>query len=258
MHSLVSEIHIVRNMFLRYGAVFAIVFVGALTLTPKTFIISGWHLSLLTVGSPSLAVKFFLSAKSALIPAGIPIVTLGPVAPFVAPFVMAFLIAVLLTFPVGLYLIIKFLYPALRPGERKTLLTFITPSLTLFYAGCALAYFLIIPKTFAILYAFAAPMEVAPFFALDNFISSVFFLTVSVGFAFLLPIFMVVLTRIDIIPARFWTGHWRGAVACVVIFSAVVTPDGSGVTMVLLSVPLIGLYMTGAVVAMPRGRHTVS
>ncbi len=239
MTDLKREFLALRKAIVRYVFCFLVVFSGLLALPLE---------------SSSYAGRLFLSAKNSLVPEGIPVVATGPVSAFVAPIVTAFLVAILVTFPLGIFFLIRFLRPALRREERRTLSLFVLPSLILFYGGCALAYFLIIPTTFRVLYGFSAPMGVEAFFALDDFISSVFFLTVSVGLAFLLPVVMIALSRIGIVPGLFWLRHWRGAMLAAIVFSAVITPDGSGVTMAFLSVPLVGLYVTGAAVAARRGR----
>lgn len=235
--ALSREIGVLKRTIARYVLVLFSVFVGLLALPLE---------------GPSYAVRQFLSAKETLIPGGVPVVALGPVAPFVAPITMALLVALLVTFPFGLWSVVRFLRPALRSGERRALARTIVPSLILFYSGCSMAYFIIIPRTFSILYSFAAPMGVAPFFALDEFISSVFFLTISVGIAFLLPVVMAISSRLGFVPQSFWLRHWRGAIFSAILFSAVVTPDGSGITMVLLSVPLIVLYGIGAAASTRR------
>ena len=203
-------------------------------------------LALLVIGTPTLATQIFLSAKSYLLPSGVLLVALGPVSVFIAPMMMAFLISLLITFPYILYSFERYLRPALYPNERKAIYKFVIPSLILFYLGCAFGYFLIVPTTFSILYSFAAPIDVTPYFSLDSFISSVFLLTVSVGVIFILPVIMILLTRLSIIPHEWWLQHWRGAILASVIFSAVITPDGSGVTMVFLFIPLMLLYGIGA------------
>lgn len=244
-----EEFKAVRRMIVRFAVVLLMVFIGLLTLSPGTMEIRGIEMPILHPGTPSLATQIFLESKSRLIPAEVPVVALGPVSPFVAPIVIALLVSLLSVFPYGLFLLVRFLRPALRHTERRILTRSLIPALALFYAGSALAYFVIIPETFALLYSFAQPMGVAPLFALDDFISSVFFLTISVGAAFLLPVGMVVSSRIGLIPRGFWFGHWRGAVVAAIVFSAIITPDGSGVTMAFLSVPLMGLYVAGALVA---------
>lgn len=253
-HIALEEFKAVRRIIVRFAVVLLMVFIGLLTLTPGTLRVGDTAVPILRPGAPSLATQIFLESKSRLIPAEVPVVALGPVSPFVAPIVIALLVSLLLVFPYALLLVISFLRPALRHAERRILVRSVIPALALFYAGSALAYFVIIPETFALLYSFAQPMGVAPLFALDDFISSVFFLTISVGVAFLLPVGMAVSSRIGLIPHGFWLRHWRGAVVTAIIFSAIITPDGSGVTMAFLSVPLLGLYAAGALVAVRGGR----
>ncbi len=243
-----------RQVVTRFIFVLTVIFTVLLACTTQEVSVSGYSFPVLVPGAPSLSVQLFLSAKETLIPAAVPVVALGPVSSFVAPILMAFLVALLLVFPVGLHLVSRFLSPALHPAERRTLRRFFLPALFLFYLGCALAYFIIIPQTFAILYSFATPMGVAPLFALDDFISSVFFLTLTTGIAFLLPVAMTVLSRIGLIAPHFWMHHFRVAVMVVILFSALITPDGSGVTMAFLSAPLLILYFIGARVASSAGR----
>ncbi|MDP1721598.1 MAG: twin-arginine translocase subunit TatC [Candidatus Gottesmanbacteria bacterium] len=201
---------------------------------------------LFTVGTPSFGTQLFLSAKAFLIPAGVSMVVLGPSSAFVAPLLMVVLIALMMTFPYMVYSFVRFLVPALRERERRALRFVIASSLILFYLGCALAYFIIIPQTFSILYSFATPLAVVPLFSLDAFISSVFLITLGVGVLFLLPVVMVLLTYVGVLSQTFWFTHWRGAVLAVLIFSAIITPDGTGVTMLFLSAPLGTLYVAGA------------
>lgn len=242
-----SELFVLKRMILRFCIAFGVVFGGLFFLTLKPVTVLGGVFLFPVFGSPSLVTQLFLSAKSFLVPADIPLVALGPVSSFTAPIMTALLLTILLVFPYGLYLFGTFLRPALYQAERGALSRILLPALVLFYLGCTLAYTIIIPQTFRILYSFSAPIGVTPLFALDTFISTVFLLTLAVGLTFLLPIVMAILTRFRLVPQGFWLRHWRGAVLATVIFSAVVTPDGSGVTMVFLSIPLLVLYGLGAV-----------
>jgi sec-independent protein translocase protein TatC len=148
----------------------------------------------------------------------------------------------------------RYVLPALYEEERGIVSSIFYTSLVLFFAGCTFAYFILIPNTFAILYSFAGPLSVTPFFSLDSFIWTVFNLTILTGVAFLMPIMMFILSAIGIVSATFWRVHWRGAVVAIVVFAAVVTPDGTGVTMVILSIPLLLLYGLGILLSSRRGR----
>jgi sec-independent protein translocase protein TatC len=249
MSGVAAELGELKGKLSRFVGMFLLMSFGLLSLTIQKMTIFGVSVPVPVFGAPTLATQAFLAAKTSLIPEGIAVVALGPVSSFLAPVMMAFLLALLITFPFGVYSAVSFLRPALRPHERQILSRTVIPALMLFYLGCALSYFLIIPQTFAILYSFADPMGVAPLFALDDFILSVFALTVSIGFAFLLPVVMVFLSRIGLVPGAFWTRHFRGALLGMLIFSAIVTPDGSGVTMAFLLAPLLTLYGIGAFLA---------
>ena len=52
---------------------------------------------------------------------------------------------------------------------------------------------------------------------------------------------MRVLRELHLVPAQFW----RAAGVSAIILSAIITPDGSGVTMAILSGPLFLLYGAG-------------
>jgi sec-independent protein translocase protein TatC len=202
---------------------------------------------MLAFGTPSLASRLFLALKDHLVPQGVSVVALGPLSPFIAPISVAFIVAFILSFPYLFFLIARYLAPALYGSERRALFILLISSTALFFLGCLFSYTLLIPATFAILYSFAGPLGVTPLFSLDAFISSVFGLTISAGVAFLTPVVMIALSATGLVPPAFWRLHWRGAVATAIIFSAVITPDGSGVTMVILSIPLMLLYGVGIV-----------
>jgi sec-independent protein translocase protein TatC len=53
------------------------------------------------------------------------------------------------------------------------------------------------------------------------------------------------LSAVGILSADFWKRHWRIATAGIFIFGALITPDGSGVTMMLVSLPMLLLYVVG-------------
>lgn len=241
MKEFFREVKILRQAIIRYIVILLITFFSLLFVAPDMFGGKG------DMASLSLANNAFLLMKQMLVPSTVPIVALGPVAPFAAPIMVALLLALLFTFPIALFLLGRFFSPALLSTERKTLVIFALPTMALFYGGVLFAYFFIIPKTFSLLYSFADPADIVPLFALDQFLSSTFTLMIMTGIVFLLPIVMVVLSRIGLIAPSFWVRHWRGAILTSVLFSAIVTPDGSGVTMTLLTIPLFGLYAAGTV-----------
>ena len=57
--------------------------------------------------------------------------------------------------------------------------------------------------------------------------------------------------------SKFWRSNIRYAVIIIVIFGAVITPDGSGVTMWFIAGPMIGLYLTGMILVERKEKQTL-
>ena len=58
-----------------------------------------------------------------------------------------------------------------------------------------------------------------------------------------------VLTKTQVVKPRFWRNNIRYAVIILVLFGAVITPDGSGVTMWFVIGPMLLLYVIGTLAA---------
>ena len=68
---------------------------------------------------------------------------------------------------------------------------------------------------------------------------------IAFGVAFELPMVMYGLTSVGITRAATWTKHWRIVVAAIWFIAGMITPDPSGVTMILVGLILTGLYLLG-------------
>lgn len=197
-------------------------------------------------GKP-LSLLFFSIIKNDLLPQGVELVVTNPMSAFLSQMIISIVLAFIIVSPLIIYGIIKYLSPALYENEKKTLLKLVIPAAFLFIIGCIFSYFLIIPPTFKILYSFTTAMQAIPFFAVEEFVYSVLGLILAVGVMFLLPIFMGILSWIGLINFDFWKNNWRYAFLVFLIFSAIITPDGTGITMMILTIPMVGLYGVGMI-----------
>ena len=144
---------------------------------------------------------------------------------------------------------VDFLSPALNKKERRLLFKILFPSSILFFGGCAFSYHFIVPVTLKTLYIYPQYLEAAPLFSVKEFLSVTFALMLVAGIMFLLPVFMVLMSYLKIVPARFWQDNWRYAVLIFLIVCALITPDGTGISMVMLSAPLSLLYGFGIIIS---------
>jgi sec-independent protein translocase protein TatC len=250
--NLLEELKELRNVFLPWLWVWLLLSFFFFGFGFQKIKISGLPIYYPSPSLNSISAYFLKRAQKDLLPEGVKIVTLDPLNVFLSLVFISILLAFLISFPFFLYKLIKYLNPALYPKEKKTIFKILIPTTFLFIAGCIFSYFLIIPITFKLLYAFAITIGAEPFFKITDFISLVLGLMVVVGIIFLLPIFMVLLSHFGIVNEGFWRKNWRYAVFSFLVFSAIITPDGTGITMMLLSLPMTALYLLGMILAKGR------
>ena len=65
------------------------------------------------------------------------------------------------------------------------------------------------------------------------------------GFSFQIPIVMWALTKSGLVSQNFWIDNIGYVVIFLIILGALITPDGSGITMWFITIPLILLYCAG-------------
>jgi len=143
-----------------------------------------------------------------------------------------------------------FIAPALYAKEKKVILRLVVPAVLLFAGGVAIAFLVVLPFTFTFLYSVAASLGAQRLFLpLDEFLDFTLIFTLGFGLAFEMPIVMYALTASGMIRAVTWRKYWRLAIIGIFFFGAFITPDGSGVTMLLVALPMTGLYVAGYVAA---------
>ena len=126
------------------------------------------------------------------------------------------------------------------------------PSVALFIGGIAFSYILLIPYVLNFLYNYGEALNAATFLTIDNFISFVLQFFLGLGIAFQLPIVMYGISLTGVISSRFWRVNFRYAALLLVILGALITPDGSGVTMWFIAIPMLLLYLAGMLVVERR------
>jgi sec-independent protein translocase protein TatC len=132
----------------------------------------------------------------------------------------------------------------------------ILPMSLLFIFGVVFSYLLVIPLTLNFLYKYGESIGAETFLTVDGFITFVLQFILGFGIAFQLPVLMYVLSLSGLTDSKFWQKNFRYAIIIITIFGAVITPDGSGVTMWFIALPMIALYALG-IVAIRRKEMSV-
>jgi sec-independent protein translocase protein TatC len=153
---------------------------------------------------------------------------------------IAFFGGFLISSPIILWQVWRFVTPGLKARERRYVVLFVSSSLLFFATGIVLAYF-----SFGHAIHFLKSIggstlitEYNPNQYLTLFLLMMFIF----GLMFLFPVVLVALELANIVkPAQLLRG-WRYAVITITIASAVFTPSGDPLSMAALAVPLVIFY----------------
>jgi sec-independent protein translocase protein TatC len=148
-----------------------------------------------------------------------------------------------------------FIKPALKEREINVSRAITIPALGLFIAGCLFSYFLVVPYILDFLYKYGESAGLVTFLNIMDFVSFVLQFLLAFGISFQLPLVMYAVTASGVIDASFWRKNIRYAIVIIVIFGAVITPDGSGITMWFIGGPMIALYFAGMFFVERKEKH---
>ncbi|MGF1451783.1 MAG: twin-arginine translocase subunit TatC [Opitutales bacterium] len=147
-----------------------------------------------------------------------------------------------MSLPFALYFLARFIAPGLTKEERQLLRPVCLALLALFFAGCALSYFFVLPMMFFVSIKLNAFMGFTEMWSPGSYYGSVVSITLALGLIFQFPVVLVALVHLGILEVDTLRRGRRYAFLILVIFSAFVTPTGDPVTLFMVAVPLYGLY----------------
>jgi len=195
--------------------------------------------------------------RTNLVPTDVQLIQTAPGQAFFAQVYIAALVGLVASIPVIIREIVNFLKPALKENEISVGKTITVPAMGLFISGCLFAYFIVIPFMLEFLYKYGASSGLITFLNIMDFVTFVLQFLLAFGLSFQLPIIMYAFSQSGMTDAKFWRRNIRYAIIIIVIFGAVVTPDGSGVTMWFIAGPMIGLYLAGMVLVERKEKQTL-
>ena len=199
-----------------------------------------------------------------LIPRDVQVIQVSPTEIVVLYMEIALVFAIACAMPMALYQFGRFVMPALYAHERRELMRLITPGVMLFAVGCAFAYRIVVPPIINFLFEYSrelsaqAPGLILVSVSVGQALEFAMMLILAFGFVFEMPLVMSALTRIGIVQARTWRRYARHAADGFLIVGGIITPDTSGVTQVLVALPMMGLYFGGCLLAVYGERRAAA
>ena len=166
---------------------------------------------------------------------------------FVLQIKVSVVTSMLITSPIWIYQLWRFITPGLYRKEKLRAYLFVGIASPLFVAGAVVAY-LFLPIGLQILFGFT-PQGVGNYVPVDRYLNFFLRMVIVFGVSFLTPLFIVVLNIIDLLEAKAIISRWRIVVLTTFIFSAVATPTGDPVTMSFLAIPVLFLISVSTLIA---------
>ncbi len=197
------------------------------------------------MATPTIS-QFLLQPIAPYLPEGVDgllagTIVLDPFEAFATRFKISIWTSVVACSPIILWQILAFFLPALKPKERKWFVPTFCSAVALFVFGTVFCYLVILSPAFQWLTEQAAGLgEVVP--RASSYIDMIIKFEIGFGFAFELPLIVFYLVIFDIIPYKKLRGAWRTVYVALMVISAMVTPDASPVTMLLMFAALVVLY----------------
>ena len=195
--------------------------------------------------------------RTNLVPTDVQLIQTAPGQAFFAQVYIAALIGLVASIPVIIREIVNFLKPALKENEINVGKTITVPAMGLFISGCLFAYFVVIPFMLDFLYKYGASSGLVTFLNIMDFVTFVLQFLLAFGLSFQLPVIMYAFSQSGMTDAKFWRKNIRYAIIIIIIFGAIITPDGSGVTMWFIAGPMIGLYLAGMILVERKEKQTL-
>jgi len=175
---------------------------------------------------------------------GKPLQIISPTEGFTTYMRVSLFTGIALSMPIILYEIYAYINPALRPNERRFLLTLGPFVLLLFVGGMAFCYFLLLPNAINFLFTFGSEVfEAAP--RASEYISFVTTFILGVGLVFEMPVIIFAVTAIGLVQRSWLAKQRRYVVLLVFVLGAVITPTPDPFNQTLVAIPMYLLFEVG-------------
>ena len=194
----------------------------------------------------------------AKLPPGGQLIAVEVASPFFAPLKLAFFAALMISMPWLLYQAWAFVAPGLYQREKRLAVPLLASSVALFYAGCAFAFFLVLPAVFGFLTKIA-PEGVAMMTDISAYLDFVLVIFLAFGASFELPVAMVIAALLGWVTPDQLKESRGYAVVGIFVLAAVITPPDV-VSQLMLAAPMCALYEVGIIASrwLVRGDRTAT
>lgn len=199
---------------------------------------------------------FIMRPLQQMLPPGGTLVYTDPTEAFVLYIKIALIAGLIVSSPAIFAQLWLFIAPGLYSHEKKWAIPFVVMSSFFFVVGAAFAHYVVFPLTWRFFVGFTTDIltfmpRIEPAFSLY------LRLVLAFGIVFQMPTLVLFLARMGVLTARFMIRNVKYAFLIIIIISAVITPDGGGVSLVAMAGPMMLLYGFSVILAWLFGKTKV-
>lgn len=144
--------------------------------------------------------------------------------------------------PYIIYLLFRFIAPALHEKELKYTTYICGWGYLMFVLGVLVNYFLIFPLTFHFLGTYQVSSEVANMISLQSYMDTLILLSLAMGIVFEMPLLSWLLGNMNILSSDMMRRYRRHSYVVILIIAAIITPTSDIFTLLVVSLPMGMLY----------------
>ena len=155
---------------------------------------------------------------------------------------------VLVASPYIIYMLFRFVSPALYDNERRYATLLCGSGYVMFILGTAINYFLIFPLTVKFLGTYQVSPDVANMLTLQSYMDTLLMMSLVMGIVFELPVVSWILGRMGLVNAQMMQSMRRHAIVAILVVAAIITPTTDAFTLLVVALPIWLLYELSIVI----------
>ena len=213
--------------------------VAAVVMGIAAFFLKDWLFSIVLAPKDSSFITYRLLGVE---PFSIQLVNTGLTEQFMIHMKVALMAGILIASPYIIYLLFRFISPALYENERRYSVRITVTSYVMFLVGVVVNYLLIFPLTVRFLGTYQVSKEVVTMLTITSYIDTLLMMSLIFGILFEIPVVSWLLAKAGMLKASWMTKYRRHAIVTILIIAAIITPTADIMTLMIVSLPIWLLY----------------
>lgn len=213
--------------------------VAAIMAGVAAFLLKDWLFDVVLAPSSSDFITYRLLGVE---PFRIELVNTGLTEQFMIHMKVSLVAGILIASPYILYLLFRFISPALYDNERRYSVRLTVAAYLMFLFGVAVNYFVIFPLTVRFLGTYQVSDDIHNLLTISSYVDTLAMMSLVFGIVFEIPVVSWLLARFGLLKSVWMSRYRRHAIVAIVIVAAVITPTSDVFTLFMVSLPIWLLY----------------